>query len=408
MTESTYMMAQEVADALGVSVATVYAYVSRGMIRSETIEESSRVRRYLREDVERLLNRKAARSQPEKVARNAAQSALYWGTPVLESAITLIQDGKLYYRGYNAVELSRTHLFEEVAGLIWADEMDISDIFDAENRVDTEALLAQLSPVNLMTRLQMLVPLMAAHDPAAFDLRPERVMRAGARLLRALADTVIGKISDPVKPLAESLASGLLPDANHAAQLLNTALILCADHELNASSFTARVVAGTGATPYAVVSAGLASLSGIKHGGITEQVTAFWQEVGSAQRAEAVILDRLRRGDRVPGFGHVLYPGGDVRGRALLDDIYLALPDSAATQQARAIEQAVTQIMALAPTIDFALVSLVQALNIQDDLPLVIFALGRTAGWIGHMIEQLEDDQMIRPRANYNGRKPKF
>ncbi|HLF88974.1 MAG TPA: citrate synthase, partial [Anaerolineales bacterium] len=121
---SHYLSASEAARELGISLSTLYAYVSRGMIHSETVNDNSRSHRYLREDVERLKERKEQRRNPAK----AAETALNWGEPVLESAITLIENGRLYYRGYDVVELAQTCTLEEVAGLIWLGKLGV-DLF---------------------------------------------------------------------------------------------------------------------------------------------------------------------------------------------------------------------------------------------------------------------------------------
>jgi citrate synthase len=190
------------------------------------------------------------------------------------------------------------------------------------------------------------------------------------------------------------------------ATLLRTALILCADHELNVSAFTARCVASANSTPYAVVIAGLAALQGAKHGGYTDQVEAFLREVGTADRAPAVVAHRLKRGERLPGFGHQLYPEGDPRGKALLALTTKAYPNAAATALGKAIITQVHRTVGQHPTIDFALAILASALHLPPGAALALFALGRTIGWIGHAIEQYQLDQLIRPRAQYVGPAP--
>ena len=252
MSNVRYMTAKDAAALLGVKEATLYAYVSRGLIRSEAISEAPRQRLYLAEDVQKLAARKAQRRDPTKVAREA----LHWGTPMLESALTLITENTLYYRGYDAVRLARERTFEEVAALLWTGRLE-----QAEQLFATKPLLASRmwpgadAHLPTLQRLQVALALAATDDLSAYDLHPDAVAQTGARILWLMA-AVAAPAETFDTTIAGTLAQAWQPGA---AALLNAALILCADHELNASSFTARVVASTEATPYAVVLAGLAA-----------------------------------------------------------------------------------------------------------------------------------------------------
>jgi citrate synthase len=206
--------------------------------------------------------------------------------------------------------------------------------------------------------------------------------------------------------VAQALQRHWIPEDTGAAALLNRALILCADHELNVSSFTARCVASAGATPYAVVVAGLAALGGVRHGGNTARVEAFLAEVDAADDARRVIASRLRRGELVPGFGHQLYPEGDPRGESLLAAVAAAYPGSEASKLAGEAAEAASGLMDERPNVDFALVVLARVLGLPMGGALALFALSRTVGWIGHAIEQYETNRIIRPRARYIGEQP--
>ncbi len=393
-----YLSAKEAADLLGVTTATLYAYVSRGLIRSEEIGTSSRARRYLAEDVHKLKERKKYRRNPAQVA----QDALHWGTPLLDSALTLITDDDLYYRGRSATELARTATLEQVAAVLWLDDPGQAARLFAD-LPDTRASLNRLdSDLGFMPRLTIALTL--ADDLAAYDLRGEAVARTGVRILALLASALT------MQPVSGSLAAHLQqvwrPDDPTAVRLIEAALILCADHELNVSSFTARVVASAEATPYGVVTAGLAALQGVKHGGNTERVAALFREIGTPDRIERVTAERLRRGERIPGFGHSLYPHGDPRAAALLvllDEIY---PDAAETHFALTTAARVRAMIDHYPNVDFALGALERVLSLPDGAALALFALGRTVGWIGHAIEQYTSGNLIRPRARYTGEPP--
>ena len=191
-----------------------------------------------------------------------------------------------------------------------------------------------------------------------------------------------------------------------AERLLNAALVLSADHELNISAFTARCVSSAESTPYAVVSAGLAALLGVRHGGASELVGAFLREVETPQNARSAIVSRLRRGENIPGFGHRLYPEGDPRGRLLLQWAAEADPQAPAVELAAAVAAEVKDVIGARPNLDFGLAIVCQVLGLPSHAPLTLFALGRTAGWIGHALEQYENNRFIRPRARYVGVQP--
>jgi len=176
MEKKQYVTAEEAAEYLGISRATLYAYVSRGLVRSEPAGEGSRRHRYRAADVRRLRRRKEQRRDPAA----AAQDALHFGAPVLESAITLIDDGALYYRGRDALRLARERSVEEVAGLIWTGELDAQLVANADRPTLPRPERPALSAIE---RFQVVLPVAATGDLAAFDLRPTAVVGAGARIL---------------------------------------------------------------------------------------------------------------------------------------------------------------------------------------------------------------------------------
>jgi citrate synthase len=397
-----YLSAEEAARRLGVSRATLYAYVSRGLIRSEA-SDAKRERNYLAEDVERLLQRREQRRNPAKVV----QEALHWGAPVLESSLCLIQDGRLFYRGLDAIELSSHKSFEQVAALLWSGRMEEAEALfgspfsppRALSRLKSE--LAGLSPVEAF---QVALPFAAAHDLAAYDLRPAPVAQAASRVLRLLVAVATGK-NPQGYPLAEAL-SRTWTRSSAAAPLLNQALVLCAEHELNVSSFTVRCVASAGATPYAAVLAGLSAFQGSKHGRMVERVEAFLREAEAAGPRQA-IAGYLRRGEGVPGFGHKIYPEGDPRGRALLQALGARYKDAPAVTLVRELVAQVRQELGEQPTIDVALAALARVLGLPSGAGMAIYAIGRTAGWIAHALEEYQSGRLIRPRARYTGPGPR-
>ncbi len=396
-----FLTAKEAAAELGISLPTLYAYVSRGLIRSEETEGKTRAKQYARADVEALKTRKAMRQNPAK----AVEDALHWGAPILESEITLIENGRIYYRGYDALQLAQTHSFAEVAALLWQDDFSTEGLFHTAKLphflTELQPYLAQLSPVEAF---QMVLPLAAHFDLTGYDLTATAVAQTGARILQ-LETAVTTQI--PLQTnIAHTLQQAWAPQQPETAPLLNSALIYCADHELNVSTFTARTVASAEASPYAAVSAGLSALQGRKHGGFTERVDAFLREVEAPDNAYQAIANRMKRGEQIPGFGHPLYPDGDPRGRELLAQITAVFPQSPAIQLTKEVCRIMADAVGTKPTIDFALVTLAWAAGLPNYAPLALFAIGRTAGWIGHIIEQYTQEQLIRPRAKYTGQRP--
>ena len=236
-------------------------------------------------------------------------------------------------------------------------------------------------------------------DLAAYLTAPEAIAATGASILGLLVAVTTGR--PLTESLAHSLQVGWAPDQPAAADLLAAAMILCADHELNVSAFTARCVASAGSTPYAVVIAGLAALQGHRHGGHTEQVARLLREARAG--ITGAVAGYLRQGAPLPGFGHPLYPDGDPRGRLLLELVGDRYPETATTALARELCLAVYELTGLRPTVDFALETVARTLGLPPRGALALFALGRTIGWIGHAIEQVQTDQLIRPRARYTG-----
>jgi citrate synthase len=403
MADRRFLSAAQAADALGVTRATLYAYASRGQLHSEPVTGDPKSRRYHRDDIERLRERKELRRDPAR----AAERGLHWGSPVLPSGITLIQDGALYYRGQDALKLAGTATLESVAELLWdADESERGRLFDQSSPLSPRQL-ARLrththDPIAI---LQMALPLAAAQDSAGHDLRPAAVRRTGARIMRLFAAILAGTARATPQSIHLSLQRAWAPRNPAVADVVRTALIVCADHELNVSAFTARCVASAGSSPYDTVSAALAALKGHRHGGESSRVSALLAEIASPPRARAVVARWLRQGDRIPGFGHPLYPAGDPRAEYL---VRLAERSGSAREWAlvRSVRAAAADLLQELPNLDFGLAAIARTYRLPEQAPLLLFALGRTAGWIAHAIEQYVTADLIRPRARYVGPAP--
>jgi len=436
------LTADDACRALGIQKATLYAYVSRGLIRSAATGTASRARRYNAEDVARLVRRRAVRQAPD----HAADDALRWGAPVLETRLSAIAGGRYAYRGRDAVRLAETEPLERVAALLWAGDLGIEASFpdgapDLPERV--RRAQAHWTGLGVLEAMKLALPLAAADDPSAWRADPHAQQRAGGRIVHLLAAVAAAVLQGEgslvpgartATTLAESSAGAASrvggtsaatpaiapaatrpgriatclqrawrPDAPSVAAALDAALVLCADHELNASSFAARVVAGAGSPPYDAVLAGLAALGGTRHGGHTARVAALLREVDAPDRAEAVLAERLRRGDDVPGFGQRLYPDGDPRFAPLFALAGAHAVDAAVIARVVALVAAVHALDGRAPTLDVGLVALERALMLPAGAALALFAVGRSVGWIAHALEQAAEGSMIRPRARYVG-----
>lgn len=389
-----YLSADEAAKRLGVSRQTLYSYVSRGLLLAREADDN-RQSRYLAEAVERLRGERRRGRRPKDVAK----ATLDWGTPVLESALTLIQQGRLYYRGQDAVALARTAPLEEIAALLWGHPAAAA--FPSTSPVALPAYAALLPHLQGRPPTETLPALLtaAASDDATAAWRqdPERLLTGCGDLVRLLfAAAVQGTPS--AAPLHRQLADawGLGDDG---ATLVRMALVLCADHELNASGFTARCIASTGASLRAAVIGGLCALSGSRHGATTTRFESFWNGLTPGDYG-GQLRQRLNAGETIPGLGHPLYPEGDIRAKALLD---LILPDFA---NARALVAAGEDLTGHRASVDFALVILRRYLGLPEGTAFILFALGRSVGWIAHALEQRKLNQLIRPRALYTGPDP--
>jgi citrate synthase len=384
------LTARQTADRLGVKLDTLYAYVSRGRLRSVMVP-GSRERRYRSEDVEALLDGRSGTRPPVSSDPEALM-------PVIGSSICLIENGRFYYRGRDAVRLSDSATLEEIAELLW---LGVAGFEAAEpSRPSRPANPAPAA--GLIERCQIRLVALGDQDLSALDLTRARVAHIGWRILRELAACVAPILPSP-DPVHHRLAAAWRLGAA-GADLIRRCLGLIADHELNASTFVARCVASTGAIPYAVVTAALSALSGRFHGGETERAEGLFRELLEGEDPMAVMAGRLARGERLPGFGQPLYPAGDPRATAILEALAPVSPEAHALAVAAA--ETGSRLVGRRPNVDFALAATAIGLGLPRDGALGLFVIGRTVGWIAHAIEQYESGVLIRPRARYLGPRP--
>lgn len=389
MSETGLLTARQAADRLGIKLDTLYAYVSRGRLRSVNVP-GSRERRYRMQDVEALLGMRSSGA----VERATDTDAL---TPVIASSICLIENGRLYYRGEDAVHLAEAATLEEVAALLWGAETSLGADFDRASLPPRD-----ISTSGLIERCQIRLAWMAGQDLPALDLTRSGVIRTGHRIIGELT-ACITSTAPSSAPMHNQLAKAWGLDAAKA-DILRRCLVLIADHEFNASTFVARCVASTGATPYAVVSAALSALSGRRHGGASARAEALFAEIAQGGDPMVVVAGRLARGEDLPAFGQFLYPDGDPRAAAILGALVRTVPE--ARDLIEAAISAGTRLTGRRPNVDFALAAAATALGLPQNSALALFVIGRTVGWIAHAIEQYESGVLIRPRARYAGPRP--
>jgi citrate synthase len=368
---------------LGVKPQTLYAYVSRGRIEARPDPAEPRRSLYRAEDIERLTVRK----RRGRKASAVAETAISWGEPILASAITTVERGRLYYRGADAVALAETQTLEAVALRLWGCED--AGVFAREPgpRIRLKGPAQARAFAALAAR--------AGVDPPSLGRSNEALWTEGAGLVADLAGA-LGEGVTPA-PLHLMLAEAWGADAA-AGDLIRRALVLLADHELNASTFAARVAASTGASLAAAALAGLSALSGPRHGGAGARTAALMEQAANLG-PKAAVRAWMGGGEPLPGFGHSLYPDGDPRGRALLG----AFSPSTEVLEVKDVAEALTGQSA---NIDFALAALARTCALPRDAPFALFTLGRSTGWVAHALEQLSTGALIRPRARYVGPRP--
>src|SRR5215216_5679659 len=404
----------EAAARLGVKPATLYAYVSRGLLGRER-SAHGRTSTFDPDEVDRL-------ARPGRARRGRRPSAEL----VVPSALTAIDHGLPWYRGLAVPELARTRGFEEVAEWLWTGQFpDPAPTWQASQPALDAGRRAQaaLPPAALpLERIQVIAAALAAGDELRLELHPAAVTAAGRALIAGLVDCLPRQ--GPAPPAGGAIAGRLwaglstLAPGPELVGTLDAALVLLADHELAASTVAARVAASVRADPYAVASAGLAVVSGSLHGGASLGIEALLDEIDRPDRAAdgemgrlrdravGVVGARLRRGERLRGFGHRLYPDGDPRAGVLLDRLRAAAAGSPRLAVVEALLEAAARRGLPEPNVDLALAALAHVTAMTHGAAEAIFAVARTAGWVAHGLEEYDRNTPIRPRAVYTGPAP--
>jgi len=400
-----FLTAAQAARRLGVKPATLYAYVSRGVL-SRGKAADGRGSLFDPGEIERL----ARRGRPRRPAGVTDIT--------VESAITEITGDRLRYRGLDVQRLAVSRAFEDVAELLWAGELPPASAPRASWQATPAALTAGRAAQSALPagtlpleRLQVIVPAMAATDPLRLQLDQPAVLAAARGIIAGMVDCLPPapgpqRSAGEDEPVAERLWSRLCARRPSPALLraLSAALVLLADHELAASTLAARVAASVRADPYAVVGTGLGAMSGALHGGASLGAEALLAAAADSRDVPRVVGELLRRGEKVPGFGHFVYRAGDPRAIVLLDLVRRAAPKSGQLGVAEAVLAEVRQKSLPEPNIDFAIATLARVAGMTRGSGEAVFAVARTAGWIAHALEAYTGPGPLRPRAVYTGR----
>jgi len=373
----------------------------------------------------------------EKAKESAAGTAVSTGLRGVVAASSSIGDvngekGELIYQGLDIHDLATKSTFEEVVFLLWngrlpkrteLDELKSNLALSYElpgQIVELIKGMYQRVPASAepMDALRTVVSAMAMFDEESRDLSRDASIRVATRLT-ARFPTIVAAIDrvrnhlDPVAPnpnlnIATNflyMLKGEMPD-EFDAHVMDVALILQADHELNASTFTARVVAGTLADMYSCVTAALGALSGPLHGGANTAVMKTLLEIGSLEKVESYIKDALAKKKKIMGFGHAVYRTEDPRAthlRRFSKEMGERKGDTKWYEMTARIEQLMKSSKGLLPNVDAYSASTYYMMGIPLDLYTPIFAISRISGWTAHILEQYADNKLIRPRAEYVG-----
>lgn len=373
----------------------------------------------------------------DKAKQGGAASAVATGLRGVVAAASSIGDvngekGELIYQGVNIHDLATKSTFEEVVFLLWngrlprraeLDELKASLSASYKLPADILELIKGISKrvpakADPMDRLRTVVSALAMFDDEANDLSREASIRVATRLT-AQFPTIVAAIErtrnnlEPVDPKPDLniatnflyMMKGEMPD-EFDARVLDVALILQADHELNASTFTARVVAGTLANMYSAVTAAIGALSGPLHGGANTAIMKILLEIDDVNKVEGFVKDALSKKKKIMGFGHAVYKTEDPRAthlRRFSKEMGERKGDSKWYEITAKLEEIMKREKGLLPNVDAYSASTYYMMGIPLDLYTPIFAISRISGWTAHILEQYADNKLIRPRAEYVG-----
>ncbi|RXI98525.1 citrate synthase [Anaerobacillus alkaliphilus] len=351
------------------------------------------------------------------------------GVVATTSSVSSIIDGVLTYHGFDIDDLANNASFEEVIFLLWNGRLpkeeelkqlteDLANYAEVPQGVIDQMKMYPIDQVHPMAALRTAISFLGLYDSEADD-QSEEANKRKALKLQAQIQTIVTAFSriregkEPVAPRKDLgfaanflyMLTGEEPDAI-AIDAFNKALVLHADHELNASTFTARVCVATLSDMYSGITAAIGALKGPLHGGANERVMAMLMEIENVENVEPYIMNALSNKVKIMGFGHRVYKDGDPRAKHLKDmskQLTAITGEEKWYEMSVKINEIVTREKGLLPNVDFYSASVYHSLGIKHDLFTPIFAISRMSGWIAHILEQYSNNRLIRPRAEYVG-----
>ncbi|ARJ24161.1 citrate synthase [Bacillus sp. TH22] len=351
------------------------------------------------------------------------------GVVATTSSVSSIIDDTLTYVGYNIDDLAENATFEEVVYLLWHRKLPnekelaefsgtVSEYYKVPGEVLTYLKQVDLKIAHPMSVLRTAISMLSLYDESA-EIMDGKSNYLKAVKLQAQVGTLIAAYArirkglDVVEPRKDlSLAANFLYMLNDREpneveiEAFDKALVLHADHELNASTFTARVCVATLSDVYSGITAAIGALKGPLHGGANENVMKMLTEIGEEENVESYIHNALQNKVKIMGFGHRVYEHGDPRAKHLREmskRLCVLLGEDKWYNMSIKIEDIVTKEKGLPPNVDFYSASVYHCLGIDHDLFTPIFAISRMSGWLAHILEQYENNRLIRPRADYDG-----
>jgi len=351
------------------------------------------------------------------------------GIVATESSVSSIIDDKLTYAGYSIDDLTENASFEEVVYLLWNRELpneeqlneirnELQNNMEIPNEIIEHFRSYDLSTVHPMAALRTAISMLGLYDEEA-DVMEETANKRKAVRLQAKVATVVAAFSrirqgkDPVSPKKDvSFAENFLYMLNNKdpedveIEAIDKALVLHADHELNASTFAARVCVATLSDVYSGITTAIGTLKGPLHGGANEQVMAMLSEIGEEENAIPYVKDKLANKEKIMGMGHRVYRTGDPRAKHLMrmsERLTKLTGQEKWYRMSVEIEQYIKDEKGLPANVDFYSASVYHSLGIDHDLFTPIFAISRMSGWLAHILEQYDNNRLIRPRADNTG-----
>lgn len=405
-TEDKLLSGAAAAEFLGVKPATLYAYASRGQI--ESIAAGGRERSYRLSELLKLRNS----NRGVKAAKD--DEIPVWTGPLIKSSITEICSAGHKYRGEDAIEkANNAESFESVAELLWETDEEPALPWQKAKPFSIPKQLKRQAAAesDFLDLLKLLLVSIEIEDPLTRKLLSDNLFEGARRLIATMAVTAglfaqrETYIMNGPFPIAQTLLMSLTGSkSRQKSELINAALVLCADHELNASALAARIAASCDASLFSCLLSALGTFSGTMHGAASRRTEDLVVSSLQFKNASSWLKDYMKHSEKIPGFGSDLYASGDPRARFLIDAAKSLNSRNKTLGRLIELVDCVSEQLGTEANLDVGLAAISYALNLPSGSGTAIFAVSRTAGWIAHAIEQRMYGGLIRPRAKYIGK----